>query len=690
MAALSIALLGNFRARLHNEPLPPFRTNKVQALLIYLVTEGSPEKSGAHPREKLLDLLWPGLPERSARHNLRQVIYHLRKAIPELPRKPGAVEADWGESVPLLLSNRQTIRLHPAADVEVDVKHFEALVSGTQTHNHVDLLACHQCQRALEDAVALYEDDFLSDFHLDDSNVYEDWTQTRREAFRRKALDALEIMTTLCTRQKAYNEARSYADRQLELDNLRESAYRQMMVIMALTGQRSEALALYEGCRRLLAEELGMEPASRTTAIYDKILAGDLSFDVSPVQGVRGYELKEEIGEGAYGSIHRAVQPTVGRAVAVKVIRRKYANDAEFIRRFEAEAQTIANLEHPNIVPLYDYWRDPEGAYLVMRFLRGGSLLTSLESGPWDLGPAMKMMDQVTSALSAAHRQGVVHRDIKPANILLDETGNSYLSDFGIAKSLTGEMQLTATGAILGTPDYISPEQIKNEPIGPETDIYSLGAVLYETLTGEKPFPDASMANLIYKHLNEPMPMVSTSRPDLPAQIDAVIQRATAKPPADRYTDAVEMAEAFRKAIRGIDMIQPAVVPAGVPAGVEIVNPYKGLRPFQETDADVFFGREALVEQLVHRVTPSKNGRKRENRFLAVVGPSGSGKSSVVKAGLIPALREGAVPGSEKWFVAEMVPGTHPLEELELALWPVAVDPHYCWSSINSKSYLHW
>jgi serine/threonine protein kinase len=418
-----------------------------------------------------------------------------------------------------------------------------------------------------------------------------------------------------------------------------------------------------------------MEPAKRTTEIYEKILAGDLSFDVPLAQGVRGYELGGELGQGAYGSIHRAIQPSVGREVAVKVIRRKYANDAEFIRRFEAEAQTVARLEHPFIVPLYDYWRDPDGAYLVMRYMRGGSLLSSLAAGPWNLESTAKMLDQVAGALSVAHRQGVVHRDIKPANILLDESGNAFLSDFGIAKSLTVDMELTATGAILGTPDYISPEQIKNDPVGPQTDIYSLGAVLYETLTGEKPFADSTLANLVFKHLNEPIPLVSASRPDLPTQIDTVIQRATAKHPADRYADALEMSEAFHLALTGKGIAGPMYAPVLVPAGSEIVNPYKGLRPFQEADAEDFFGREALVEQLVRRMTPSKDNRVQESRFLAVVGPSGSGKSSAVKAGLIPALREGAVPGSAKWFVAEMVPGTHPLEELELALWPVSVDP---------------
>jgi WD40 repeat protein/serine/threonine protein kinase len=675
MATLTISLLGKYRASLHGDQLPGFRTIKAQGLLIYLAAELSVRDSRVHKREELMTLLWPGLPERSARHNLRQVIYYLRKAIPELPRKPGASAAEWGDTVQLLLSNRQTISLHPAADIEVDISKFEALINATQMHEHIDLFTCRHCLNDLEQAAILYRDDFLADFYLDDSDEYEDWAQARREFYRRKILDALETLTTIHGRQKAFAEARTYAERQLEIDNLRESAHRQLMEIMALSGQRSEAMVLYENFRRLLAEELGMEPSARTTDIYQKIMAGDLAFDVPLAQGVRGYRLKEEIGEGAYGSIHLAVQPAIGREVAVKVIRRKYANDAEFIRRFEAEAQTIARLEHPHIVPLYDYWRDPDGAYIVMRYIRGGNLLNSLEAGPWEPEPAIKLMDQISGALNAAHRQGVVHRDIKPANILLDEGRNAYLSDFGIAKSLSTEMQMTATGAILGTPDYISPEQIKNEPVGPETDIYSLGAVLYETLAGEKPFPDSSVANLIYKHLNDPMPLVSTSRPDLPVQIDNVIQRATAKRPDDRYADALEMADAFRRAVRGMDVTKQVIDASVFLAEEDVVNPFKGLRPFQEADADNFFGREVLVEQLVERLTPSKSGRDRESRFLAVVGPSGSGKSSAVKAGLIPALREGAIPGSEKWFVAEMVPGTHPLEELELALWPVAVDP---------------
>ncbi len=495
MAALKLELLGRFRSFLGQEPLENFRTSKVQALLIYLAVEAE-----AHDRKSLTSLLWPGMPDISAKTNLRQIVYYLRKIIPELE----AVE-DGESPVQLMIVNRKSMQLNPGAKVVIDAHEFEVHLANSRSHDHLDLLSCAVCREDLLQAIELYRGDFLHDFYLDDSDSYEEWAQLKREAYRRQALDALEILAAMYSRQKAYSAAQTYAERQLEIDNLREPAYRQLMEIMALSGRRTEAIAVYDVCRRLLAEELGMTPSKRTTELYDQILAGERSFESEPSPAVRGYDLQDEIGEGAFGSIYRAIQPSINREVAVKVIRRKYADNPEFIRRFEFEAQTIAHLEHPHIVPLYDYWRDPDGAYLVMRYLKGGNLLTALETGPWDVAATADILDQMAQALDAAHQQGIVHRDIKPANILLDESGNAYLSDFGIAKDLTGKMQQTADWAVVGSPDYISPEQILNTPVSAQTDIYSLGAVLYEMLTGEQPFANSSLANLLYKHLHEPI-----------------------------------------------------------------------------------------------------------------------------------------------------------------------------------------
>ncbi len=194
------------------------------------------------------------------------------------------------------------------------------------------------------------------------------------------------------------------------------------------------------------------------------------------------------------------------------------------------------------------------------------------------------------------------------------------------------------------------------------TDIYSFGVLLYELLSGRHPFPDYHGQELLNKHLNEPLPSIQALRPELPATVDEVIQRATAKDPGQRYADTLALAAAFRQAVEGGIATEPASR-----VTVEVQNPYKGLRAFQMADAADFFGREALSKRLLDQLE--------NNRFLAVVGPSGSGKSSVLKAGVIPALRQGALPASETWFIVEMTPGSYPMEKLESALLHIAVNP---------------
>ncbi len=422
-----------------------------------------------------------------------------------------------------------------------------------------------------------------------------------------------------------------------------------------------------------------------------KMLSPDLSG-----QTIKGYELQERIGQGGFGAVYRAYQPAVRREVAIKVILPEYVNHPEFIRRFEAEAQIIARLEHLHIVPLYDYWRDSDGAFLVMRWLRGGSLRAALDREGWPLPEVPRLVDQICLALAVAHRQGVIHRDLKPDNVLLDEERNAYLADFGIARDLQNITQINTLyadeeqqGRLMGSPYYLSPEQIKTAPVTPQTDIYSLGIVLYEILTGKTPFHGLPLSTLITKHLQEPLPHLHEARPDLPEAINQVIARATAKEPADRYPSVMALNADFRQAFAASDaaLAQQYVLDEAaqgddgqhlsdfmVPAVLEIfepVNPYKGLRAFQEADAADFFGREALTARLLERLRDEAPSAQ----FLAVVGPSGSGKSSVVRAGVLPRLRQGAIAGSQDWFIVEMMPGSHPLEELEAALLRIAVNP---------------
>ncbi|HET7309340.1 MAG TPA: extracellular solute-binding protein, partial [Actinomycetota bacterium] len=326
------------------------------------------------------------------------------------------------------------------------------------------------------------------------------------------------------------------------------------------------------------------------------------------------------------------------------------------------EAQIVARLEHPHVVPLYDYWREPNAAYLVMRFLRGGSVENLLETGPLDPTRVLSITEQIASALGAAHRQGVVHRDVKPGNVLLDEESNAYLTDFGVALD-SGSPERSSGTMMRGTPAYLSPEQIRLEPASPRSDIYALGLVVFEMLTGEHPFPETSLTALLDRHVRDALPSAHALRPQVPRGVDEVIARATAKDPNDRFADVGAVATELRTAFEGA---RAAPEPTG-----PIRNPYKGLRAFLEADAADFFGREAVTSRLVRRLAEDDPA----TRFLTVVGPSGSGKSSVVRAGLVPAVRRGVIPGSERWYVIELLPGSRPFREIESALLGVAVDP---------------
>jgi WD40 repeat protein/serine/threonine protein kinase/DNA-binding XRE family transcriptional regulator len=461
--------------------------------------------------------------------------------------------------------------------------------------------------------------------------------------------------------------------RKIEAGDMRTSQQVAERLVAALGVPLDERTAFVRGLRRARPSQKEPPSSPRTPILVPaEIGAADLSGHT-----IRGYALGERIGSGGFGAVYRAEQPLIERAVAIKIILPQYADHPDFIRRFEAEAQLVARLEHPYIVPLYDYWREPGVAYLVMRLLRGGSLHELLQQGPLPLPLTLRVVDQVGAALHAAHRAGVVHRDLKPANILLDADQNAYLADFGIAKDLGGAAEKSAFGgAYVGSPAYSSPEQIRAEPVTPQSDIYALGILLYELLTGQKPFVGPTPVAYIQQHLNTAMPPLIERRSGLPDALDRTIQRATAKVPSARFASVAELVAEVRAAIgerpvtRQVGLTQPPVAapPTAVLDLEDADNPYKGLRPFDEADAAAFFGREGLIQQLLSRMGESGE----LTRFLAVIGPSGSGKSSVVRAGLIPALRSGGLPGSEQWYAIDLLPGGQPLEALAAAICRVA------------------
>ncbi|MGD9099849.1 MAG: protein kinase, partial [Anaerolineae bacterium] len=293
------------------------------------------------------------------------------------------------------------------------------------------------------------------------------------------------------------------------------------------------------------------------------------------------YRILEQIGQGGMATIFKAYQPAMDRYVAVKVLPSHFTEDETFVARFTQEARTLARLEHPHILPVHDYGEQEGITYLVMRYIDAGTLKDLIaKCGPLELEQAALILDQVGRALGYAHSQEVIHRDIKPANVMIDAGGNTFLTDFGIAKLVAGTSQFTATGAIVGTPAYMSPEQGMADPVDHRSDIYALGVVLYEMVTGRVPFEAETPLAVLLQHVNAPLPPPRLIKPDLPEAVERVILKAMAKAPDERFQTAEDMVEALQKALADAPTKVVLPFPPAEPADATIpVQPVSVPRP---------------------------------------------------------------------------------------------------------------
>jgi serine/threonine-protein kinase len=278
------------------------------------------------------------------------------------------------------------------------------------------------------------------------------------------------------------------------------------------------------------------------------------------------YKIKSELGRGGMATVYLAFDPSFNRDVAIKVLPREMLHDPQFRARFEREIKMAAGLEHPSIVPVYDVGEDNGQPYFVMRLMTGGSLSDMISRGRIELEEAARILSKIAQGLHYAHKKGVVHRDLKPDNILFDDNGDPFISDFGVARLTESASSLTGSG-VIGTPAYMSPEQAQGTDIDNRSDIYGLGVIVYQMLSGHQPYSADTPMGVVIKHITEPVPEILNMVPGLPQEVDTLIKRSMAKDKNKRYSTAVELAKALNMAAFGNEGSFTSVTNTGMRSG---------------------------------------------------------------------------------------------------------------------------
>ena len=371
------------------------------------------------------------------------------------------------------------------------------------------------------------------------------------------------------------------------------------------------------------------------------------------------YQIVAPLGEGGMAAVYKAYQPAMERYVAIKVLPRHMSSSEEFVTRFRREARMLAQLQHPHILPVFDYGEADGYPYIVMPYIVSGTLAELLHKQRLPLAQVRRIMAQVGDALGFAHARGMIHRDIKPSNILIDERGNCLLTDFGLARMAEASTKLTSSGNIMGTPTYMSPEQGAGSNIDQRSDIYSLGIVLYEMVTGRVPYTAETPVAVVFKHIQDPLPSVHKFNPNLPDSVELILLKALAKSPADRYQTAEDFVRAIQTAI-------PDTSPKNQESVQENVGQEKTIPPEKTLTinkwilpAGILIAISILALGSIWAVSQSFSQRSpTQSGFTATVFATAIASTTLaVEETRTPTLADTSVP------MATTIPGSDPLSE---------------------------
>jgi DNA-binding SARP family transcriptional activator/tRNA A-37 threonylcarbamoyl transferase component Bud32 len=537
---MEFLILGPLEVTAGDEPIQ-LGGPKQRAVLAHLILRANHPV----PADRLIDGLWGDEPPETARNTLQTYVYRLRKALGE----ERLAASDGGYML-------------GADPGEIDAARFEAIVKEAKLLASADPAAA---AARFADALTLWRGAPLADLA--------DEPSLRAEVARLEELhlSAVEHRIAAEIAMGGHSTVVSELEALTARYPLRERMWANLMLALYHSGRQAEALSTYERAREVLSTELGTDPSEQLQRLHEQMLRRDptLKRPDPPRPSVRpsridfpagtefaSYRIERPLGRGGMSVVYLAEHEWLQRKVALKLLAPQLAEDERFRERFIRESRLAASLDHPNVIPIYEAGASGGDLFIAMRYVEGSDLRSLLhEGGALEPSRAVAIVRQVASALDAAHEQGLVHRDVKPGNVLLararseDESEHVYLSDFGLTKRSASDSGVTGTGQFVGTLDYAAPEQFQGGTPDARTDVYSLGCVLFECLTGRPPFAADNDAALMYAHLQEQPPPPTAIAPALPREIDRVVATAMAKAPADRYASAGVLAREASRAL---------------------------------------------------------------------------------------------------------------------------------------------
>lgn len=595
---LQVTLLGQFSLRLNEKPVD-LLSQPAQTLLAYLMLHaGVPSR-----REQLAGLLWPDSLDSSARKNLRNAIWLVRKAIGDL----------------YLLADKTTLAFDATAPYDLDVATLQMKSSETDLS-------------ALIRAVSVYRGELLPGF-------YEDWVQLERERLRDVFERRIQTLLDWLVREGRWSNVQQWAEHWISLGHVPEPAYRALMVSHAAQGDISRMASAYRRCLKSLQEELDVSPSTETQVLYQRLAQGEIpgqgqqAFAAQPAAATdprQRFITQKKLAVGGQGEVYLGLDQLTDKSVVIKRLKPELmTRNPVSVNRFVREGDILRQLNHPNVVQMLAAYEKDGEYYIVMEYMPGGSLRDLLDKTPkLPLTQVLAIGLELADALSRAHHLDVIHRDIKPDNVLLAKDGTPRLMDFGMARLMRENTNLTQPGLLLGSPAYMSPEALRGEALDARSDIWSFGVLLFEMLAGSHPYDGEQVMSVLVKILNEPAPKLQAVCPEAPPALISLVEQMLIKDRNGRIASMRQVAASLEAVRNGLAAVHhDDYSPVKGETAVNLTGTSPSDEPWR-LSANQLVGRNEELQALHASFNQAAAGAR---QILFIAGEAGLGKTALVE-----------------------------------------------------------